>query len=171
MRDRLFCGPQRRSQCSWASQQRSRARDETSAARGRPTEGEARGVGRGVNGQNTAGSTTASSTSSYPVRTCPFQPGQIRMCLRTEQMPNLLNFLEDKGTLFTNHYTPLISHNAVRNPDGADRRLMAEKFGIRSANSLRTSTRTAQQWMSYICLLARSRRAFSGTNREDTPRK
>jgi len=30
-----------------------------------------------------------------------------------EQMPNLLNFLEDKGTLFTNHYTPLISHTAV----------------------------------------------------------
>ncbi len=30
-----------------------------------------------------------------------------------EQMPNLLNFLEDKGTLFTNHHTPLISHTAV----------------------------------------------------------
>jgi hypothetical protein len=30
-----------------------------------------------------------------------------------EQMPNLLNFFEDKGTLFTNHHTPLISHTAV----------------------------------------------------------
>jgi hypothetical protein len=30
-----------------------------------------------------------------------------------EQMPNLLNFLENKGTLFTNHHTPLISHTAV----------------------------------------------------------
>jgi hypothetical protein len=30
-----------------------------------------------------------------------------------EQMPNLLNFLEEKGTLFTNHHTPLISHTAV----------------------------------------------------------
>jgi hypothetical protein len=30
-----------------------------------------------------------------------------------EQMPNLLNFLEDKGTLFTDHHTPLISHTAV----------------------------------------------------------
>jgi hypothetical protein len=30
-----------------------------------------------------------------------------------EQMPNLLNLFEDKGTLFTNHHTPLISHTAV----------------------------------------------------------
>jgi len=29
-----------------------------------------------------------------------------------EQMPNLLNFLKGKGTLFTNHHTPLISHTA-----------------------------------------------------------
>jgi hypothetical protein len=29
-----------------------------------------------------------------------------------EQMPNLLNFLEDNGTLLTNHHTPLISHTA-----------------------------------------------------------
>jgi hypothetical protein len=27
-----------------------------------------------------------------------------------EQMPNLLNFLQNQGTLFTNHHTPLISH-------------------------------------------------------------
>jgi hypothetical protein len=30
-----------------------------------------------------------------------------------EQMPNLLNFLEDNGTFFTNHHTPLISHTSV----------------------------------------------------------
>ena len=30
-----------------------------------------------------------------------------------EQMPNLLNFLEGDGTLFTKHYTPLISHTSV----------------------------------------------------------
>jgi hypothetical protein len=29
-----------------------------------------------------------------------------------EQMPNLLNFLRHKGTLLTNHHTPLISHTA-----------------------------------------------------------
>ncbi len=29
-----------------------------------------------------------------------------------EQMPNLLNFLKDNGTLFVNHHTPLISHTA-----------------------------------------------------------
>lgn len=30
-----------------------------------------------------------------------------------EQMPNLLNFMEQRGTLLTNHHTPLISHTAV----------------------------------------------------------
>ena len=30
-----------------------------------------------------------------------------------EQMPSLLHFLEDNGTLLTNHHTPLISHTAV----------------------------------------------------------
>ena len=30
-----------------------------------------------------------------------------------EQMPNLLNFLQGRGTLLTNHWTPLISHTAV----------------------------------------------------------
>jgi hypothetical protein len=30
-----------------------------------------------------------------------------------EQMPNLLNFLQDNGTLLTNHFTPLISHTAT----------------------------------------------------------
>jgi hypothetical protein len=30
-----------------------------------------------------------------------------------QQIPNLLNFLEDNGTLLTNHHTPLISHTSV----------------------------------------------------------
>lgn len=30
-----------------------------------------------------------------------------------EQMPNLLNFLKNNGTLMTNHHTPLISHTAT----------------------------------------------------------
>ena len=29
-----------------------------------------------------------------------------------EQMPNLLNFIEDSGTMLSNHHTPLISHTA-----------------------------------------------------------
>src|SRR5580693_10501421 len=30
-----------------------------------------------------------------------------------EQMPNLLHFMEQEGTLLTNHHTPLISHTSV----------------------------------------------------------
>src|SRR5690349_10826537 len=30
-----------------------------------------------------------------------------------EQMPNLLNFLEQNGAFLTNHWTPLISHTSV----------------------------------------------------------
>jgi len=30
-----------------------------------------------------------------------------------EQMPNLLHFLENNGTMFTNHHTSLISHTSV----------------------------------------------------------
>jgi len=30
-----------------------------------------------------------------------------------EQIPNLLNYLQDNGTIFTNHHTPLISHTSV----------------------------------------------------------
>jgi hypothetical protein len=30
-----------------------------------------------------------------------------------EQMPNLLHFMEQQGTLLTNHHTPLISHTSV----------------------------------------------------------
>jgi hypothetical protein len=53
-----------------------------------------------------------------------------------EQMPNLLNFLEDKGTLFTNHYTPLISHTAV-DILTALTGVYGDKFGIPIGNSLR----------------------------------
>src|ERR1700736_4902642 len=30
-----------------------------------------------------------------------------------EQMPNLLNFIENNGTLLSNHHTPLIAHTAT----------------------------------------------------------
>jgi hypothetical protein len=53
-----------------------------------------------------------------------------------EQMPNLLNFLQDKGTLFTNHYTPLISHTAV-DILTALTGVYGDKFGIPIGNSLR----------------------------------
>ena len=53
-----------------------------------------------------------------------------------EQMPNLLSFLEDKGTLFTNHYTPLISHTAV-DILTALTDVYGDKFGIPIGNSLR----------------------------------
>jgi len=53
-----------------------------------------------------------------------------------EQMPNLLNFLKDKGTLFTNHYTPLISHTAV-DILTALTGVYGDKFGIPIGNSLR----------------------------------
>ena len=61
-----------------------------------------------------------------------------------EQMPNLLNFLEDKGTLFTNHFTPLISHTAVdilTSLTGS----MATSSESRSATISGCSTRAASQ--------------------------
>ncbi|MBV8120184.1 MAG: hypothetical protein JO081_09645, partial [Alphaproteobacteria bacterium] len=53
-----------------------------------------------------------------------------------EQMPNLLNFLEQNGAFLTNHWTPLISHTSVDiltslTGDYGD------KFGIPIGNSLR----------------------------------
>ena len=51
-----------------------------------------------------------------------------------EQMPNLLNFIENNGTISGNHYTPLISHTADRYPYRADRRLWRAQ-GIPVANS------------------------------------
>jgi hypothetical protein len=51
-----------------------------------------------------------------------------------EQMPHLLNFLKDNGTLSGNHYTPLISHTAqdiVSSLTG----LYGDRFGWTVANS------------------------------------
>ena len=42
--------------------------------------------------------------NAHPRRDNPNVPSDL------EQIPNLLNFLEGGGTLFTNHHTPLISH-------------------------------------------------------------
>src|SRR5581483_10339544 len=51
-----------------------------------------------------------------------------------EQMPNLLNFLQDNGTVSGNHFTPLISHTAqdiVTTLTG----LYGSSFGFTVANS------------------------------------
>jgi hypothetical protein len=50
-----------------------------------------------------------------------------------EQMPNLLNFLEE-GTVFTNHFTPLISHTAV-DIVTALTGVYGDKFGFSIGNS------------------------------------
>ena len=51
-----------------------------------------------------------------------------------EQMPNLLNFLEQQGTLLTNHHTPLISHTAVDIVTSLTG-VYGEKFGFGVGNS------------------------------------
>ena len=51
-----------------------------------------------------------------------------------EQMPNLLNFLEQQGTLLTNHHTPLISHTAVDIVTSLTG-VYGEKFGFSIGNS------------------------------------
>jgi hypothetical protein len=51
-----------------------------------------------------------------------------------EQIPNLLNFLEDNGTLLTNHHTPLISHTAVDIVTSLTG-VYGEKFGFGVGNS------------------------------------
>lgn len=51
-----------------------------------------------------------------------------------EQMPNLLNFLEQQGTVLTNHHTPLISHTAV-DIVTALTGVYGEKFGFSIGNS------------------------------------
>jgi hypothetical protein len=51
-----------------------------------------------------------------------------------EQMPNLLNFIQDNGTVSGNHFTPLISHTAqdiVSTQTG----LYGDRFGFTVANS------------------------------------
>jgi hypothetical protein len=51
-----------------------------------------------------------------------------------EQIPSLLNFLQDKGTLLTNHHTPLISHTSV-DIVTALTGVYGEKFGFAVGNS------------------------------------
>src|SRR5215469_7236430 len=51
-----------------------------------------------------------------------------------EQIPNLLNFLDGEGTLFTNHYTPLISHTAVDIVTSLTG-VYGDKFGFSIGNS------------------------------------
>src|SRR5271169_1367287 len=51
-----------------------------------------------------------------------------------EQIPNLLNFLEGEGTLFTNHHTPLISHTSVDILTSLTG-VYGDKFGVPIGNS------------------------------------
>jgi arylsulfatase A-like enzyme len=51
-----------------------------------------------------------------------------------EQMPTLLHFLEQEGTLLTNHHTPLISHTAV-DIVTSETGVYGEKFGFGVGNS------------------------------------
>jgi hypothetical protein len=51
-----------------------------------------------------------------------------------EQMPNLLNFLQEQGTVFTNHHTPLISHTSVDIVTSLTG-VYGDKFGVPIGNS------------------------------------
>jgi hypothetical protein len=51
-----------------------------------------------------------------------------------EQMPNLLNFLQDNGTMLGNHFTPLISHTSV-DIVTALTGVYGDKFGVPIGNS------------------------------------
>jgi hypothetical protein len=51
-----------------------------------------------------------------------------------EQMPNLLSFLEQQGTVLTNHHTPLISHTAVDIVTSLTG-VYGDKFGFSIGNS------------------------------------
>ena len=51
-----------------------------------------------------------------------------------EQIPNLLNFLQDNGTILTNHHTPLISHTAVDITTSLTG-VYGDKFGFSIGNS------------------------------------
>jgi len=52
-----------------------------------------------------------------------------------EQIPNLLNFLEGEGTLFTNHHTPLISHTSVDIVTSLTG-VYGDKFGVPIGNNI-----------------------------------
>lgn len=51
-----------------------------------------------------------------------------------EQIPSLLNFIEDNGTMLTNHHTPLISHTSVDIVTSLTG-VYGEKFGFGVGNS------------------------------------
>src|SRR5713101_5135949 len=58
-----------------------------------------------------------------------------------EQMPHLLNFIENNGTLLSNHHTPLISHTAtdiLTNLTG----VYGDRMGVPVSNSFRYFTPT-----------------------------
>jgi len=52
------------------------------------------------------------------------------------QMPNLLNFLKNRGTLLTNHHTPLISHTSVDILTALSG-LYGDRMGVPIGNSMR----------------------------------
>jgi hypothetical protein len=52
-----------------------------------------------------------------------------------QQIPNLLNFLEDNGTLLTNHHTPLISHTSVDIVTSLTG-VYGDKFGVPIGNNI-----------------------------------
>jgi hypothetical protein len=52
-----------------------------------------------------------------------------------EQIPNLLNFLTDNGTFFTNHHTPLISHTSVDIVTSLTG-VYGDKFGVPIGNNI-----------------------------------
>jgi len=52
-----------------------------------------------------------------------------------EQIPNLLHFLENDGSLFTNHHTPLISHTAVDILTSLTG-VYGDKFGVPIGNNI-----------------------------------
>ena len=52
-----------------------------------------------------------------------------------EQIPSLLNFLEESGTLFTDHHTPLISHTSV-DIVTALTGVYGDRFGVPIGNSI-----------------------------------
>src|SRR5579859_6272798 len=53
-----------------------------------------------------------------------------------EQMPHLLNFIEQNGVLMTNHHTPLISHTATDILTSLTG-VYGDKHGVPVANSFR----------------------------------
>ena len=71
-----------------------------------------------------------------------------------EQMPNLLNFLTDEGTLFTRHYTPLISHTSV-DILTALTGVYGDKFGVPIGNSFGLREQRRRELPKFLHLLDR----------------